>query len=68
MKMKKKQKRLLRKKIHERKDFIGLYQEIGWAGFDEIQDNDSTLNEGANSRANRVGRGGSSWVVVQRMP
>ena len=33
----------------ERKDFIRLYQKIGWINFNELWANDSTLNEGANS-------------------
>ena len=33
----------------ERKDFIRLYQKIGWADFDELQVNNTTLNKGIKS-------------------
>ena len=64
MKMKERRKMTATQNIRERKDFIRLYQKIGWANFDELQDNDSTLNKGTNSRVNkRIGQ--EKWFIVR---
>ena len=58
MKMKEEKKRLLRKKFcGYRKAFIRLYQKNGEIDVYELQDIDSSNNEGTNSLVNgRIGR------------
>ena len=54
MKMKERKKTTaVQKTFRDRKDFIMLYQKIGWADFDELWDNDFKLNESTNSLINK---------------